>query len=465
MKNSIRVILVVLLAAGMWRCAEQQPENSVPRDVQFTVRATQASKSGRVNAADLPSGTTLLLSIRKSSGEAVLTHERVELLRIGDGYVSKAISLLPGTYSVVDFMLVLGDSVLYATPQAGSPLAHVVTNPLPYSFTVSADALLTLDAEVVATAGTTPEAFGYVAFDIEIKTARSILIAAFAAGSEGQHLIDGEAFILDGYDTLQHMALEPKTNALPFHEDPAATYTLVVLRHGYMRYARNFVYNDLQQELQEGPLTVILTPAFTYVITHSIYTRGDVGTGPRNNGALGMLRTDFGEPGFGPYGWPIGAFQDNSFDHYYARNGRYFISGDGDLDLIEDLSVGWSVDSLDVSHLRRLKRLLLSEATVLRALDLTHNDSLEVLRLTNSTSFRSAELSRTGHIREVQIENTAFTQASVSALIDDVHAAATHNATYNGVFNYTNVATPSGTALDQLRALKNYYGWAITPEP
>jgi hypothetical protein len=48
MKHSIRVMLMALLVVSLWRCSDQQPENSAPRDVQFAVRtANTQAKIGR----------------------------------------------------------------------------------------------------------------------------------------------------------------------------------------------------------------------------------------------------------------------------------------------------------------------------------------------------------------------------------------------------------------------------------
>jgi hypothetical protein len=261
-------MLVALLAISLWRCSDHQPENALPRDVQFTVRTSEvSSKSGR--SADLPAGTKLLLSINNSIGDAVLTNERIELLRIGDDYVSKAFKLAPGTYSVADFALVNGSEVIYATPHAGSPLAGQVAKPLPYEFTVTTDELLSLDAQVLSTNGASPEAFGYVNFDIVGIEGRKIPITVFTVDQTGQRLADdAEALILEyvpipyAPDTLAHFYLEVGNNEIPFDQDPGKSYTLVVARHGFAKYTRNFRFSDLERDFSGGTLEITLTPAF-----------------------------------------------------------------------------------------------------------------------------------------------------------------------------------------------------------
>ncbi len=66
MKKPLNLIVITLLAALIWSCAEQ--ESSMPKEVKFSVNVSAAA-NGRIS--DLPSGTALLLSIKKSSGEVV----------------------------------------------------------------------------------------------------------------------------------------------------------------------------------------------------------------------------------------------------------------------------------------------------------------------------------------------------------------------------------------------------------
>lgn len=464
MKNSIRVILVALFAIGLWSCADQQPENALPRDVQFAVRTSDvSSKSGR--SANLPPGAELLLTIQNSIGDMALTNERIELLLIGDAYVSKAFKLAPGTYSVTDFALVNGTEVIYATPHAGSPLADQVAKPLPYSFTVTTDELLTLDAEVLATDGASPEAFGYVNFDISGIDGRKIPITVFTVDQTGQRLADdAEALILEvapipyAPDTLRHFYLEVGNNEIPFDLDPRRRYTLVVARHGFKKYIRNFAFGELESEFSGGTLEITLTPAFTYVVTDASYTRADIGTDRTDVGALPV---DFND-NTGDYAWPVGAGTGNYFEEQFRPGvGTYFVSVWGDLDFIQDLYMFPNVSEIDVTHLPKLRSLPLSGNSLLTELDLSQNHELVSVDA-SSTALSKASLSHQAPIREVRIANTAFTTQTISAFIDDVYAAAIQNNIHGGVFYYVNSATPTQAAKDKLLELE-HIGWTVTP--
>jgi hypothetical protein len=386
-----------------------------------------------------------LLSVQKSNGESELDHERVELLKLGDGYVSGPVALTPGTYSVTDFMIVLGDSVLYLTPQAGSPMAGQVANPLPYSFSVSADALLTLDAEVVRVAGASPSDFGYTAFNIDIDDAHgpSIQLAAFAADDDGLRLTEADAYILNGLDTLDHIALEPKTNTWPFTLDTAATYTLVVARHGSMRYSRPFSYTGIKEELDGKPIRVTLTPAVTFVIPNTNFFYADLFCGPDEE-LLGRMYVDFGD-NTGLHNWLIGGkFYPGGVSYNYAQVGTYFSSINGDLDMFLDFGV----------------RTDLAEA------DLTALHHTRSLSFDNKPSLRYIRVSRTSPVTGLWVNNDpSLSPAALSIVIDDLYASAVYNNTQGGTFNYTDDATPSAAALVQLRALRDQYGWNISPNP
>jgi hypothetical protein len=463
MKNSIRVILVALLAVGLWSCADQQPENALPRDVQFTVRTSDvSSKSGR--SANLPPGTELLLSIQNSIGDAVLTNERIELLLIGDAYVSKAFKLAPGTYSVTDFGLVNGSEVIYATPHAGSPLAGRVAKPLPYSFTVSTDELLTLDAEVLATDGASPEAFGYVNFDISGIDGRLIPITVFMVDQTGQHLADDvEATILETVpfpfqpDTLRHFFLEVGTNEIPFDLDPRRRYNLVVARHGFKKYVRNFTFSELENEFSGGSLDITLTPAFTYVAIGG-YTRADIV--PHRSG-VGQITTDFNDF-IGNTSWPVGAGTSNYFEGQLRGTGAHFITVEGDLDFLAELYLFPNISEIDASALTKLEFLPLLGNTMLREIDLSQNHALGNLDLNDCTSLSKATLSRIAPIRVVRISNTAFTTESVSAFIDDIYAAAIHNDIHDGQIYCENAAEPTQDAKNKIQELKQR-GWFTEP--
>ena len=448
MKNYIRVILLALVALSVWRCADDQPENAAPQKVQFTVHTVEPFKSnnGRTLDAYLPSGTKLLISVEKDNGEPALDQERVELFKVGDGYVSGPIALMPGTYSVTDFMLVLGDSVLYLTPKAGSPRAGEVSHPLPYSFTVSSDALLTLDAEVIHAEGSSPEEFGYTAFNIGINGTRGPIfqIAAFAAGDSGVTLTEADAYIMNGLDTLDHLALEPKTNTWSFDLDTTADYTLVVGRHGTMRYSRPFNYTKLKEELDGKPLNVTLTPAVTFTVTYQqgvgegLLFYSQLFCGPDEE-KYGHAYVDWGD-NTGIQDYLIGGkFYPGSMEHTYAQNGTYFISIKGDLDMFLNFSIMTDVTEMDLSALSGMA-----------SFDLVHAHSLRYLRL-----------SRTAKIQHLSLQNSAFTTGGISAVIDDLHAGAILNDTYGGSFDYSNVAPATRTANAQLLWLAAGMDWKI----
>lgn len=444
----------------MSSCTEQ--ESSAPREVQFTV-STAASADGRVSAVVLPPGTALLLSIRKSTGETVLTHERVTLLKVGGQYITEPLSLHPGDYAITDFMLVdAASEVLYATPLANSPLAGAVSHPLPYAFTVSADVILNIDMQVLAVGTNTPENFGYTSFGIDINTGNLFSLSVFIPGADGLELTGGEAFIMSGYDTLYRYTLAAETNMIPFYGDTTQTYTLIVTQSGYTRYLRQFVYAALKDELAGQPLEVVLVPAFTMVIWSTqfmgYYSRWDYyGDQGVLNVDIGLLNSNFAG------GYDMGPFSNSSVEVNYEAPGRYFSTVTGDLDELKSIIYTSPVDSIDVRHVPNLTGLGLRSESRVRRIDLTHNHKLEELYLSGIGTLRDVTIPSDNRLNNVRLQNTGLSSASITVFIDNLHlSAVTHNE-HNGTFYFSGTASPSPAALTQLKRLQNDYGWDVAP--
>jgi hypothetical protein len=126
-----------------------------------------------IEDAQLKSATTdarpveALVSIMDANGELVYDKETLPLYRFGDELITKSLKLRVGKFSLVEFMLTdSSGTVLWATPKEGSPLAHLVRQPLPKDFRVGANETTRLPVEVVRVGSHPPQDFGYVAFDI-----------------------------------------------------------------------------------------------------------------------------------------------------------------------------------------------------------------------------------------------------------------------------------------------------------
>ncbi len=271
MKRLILLIPIFLVAILLQNCADE--ENVIPQNIQFTLQVA-SSVDGRT-ATELPEGTALLLSLQKNSGEEVFTHKKIELLKLGDSYVTAPLQLGIGSYKVTDFLLVNAASeILHATPMKGSRLAEAVQHPLPYNFNVSKNKAANIAMEVIPAGTNTPEDFGFASFGVGVVNV--FQLSVFTGETNDLELSAAEAIIMNGDDTLHRYSLKAKSNLVPFYDDPNASYTLAIVKNGYARHTQSFVYKDVVQSLNNQSMQVILKPAVTMIVKPFIGMRDRV---------------------------------------------------------------------------------------------------------------------------------------------------------------------------------------------
>ncbi|MBT1706068.1 hypothetical protein [Chryseosolibacter indicus] len=250
-----------LFTVLLLQCTTEEVVVPANQKVQFSVSVSSSDPGGRVSQA-LPEGASVKISITNNAGP-VLTNEQINLLKVGDGYITEPFELKAGAYAVSDFMIVKGTEVLYATPKQGSPLASSVSNPLPFSFVVTANGVSNIGMQVISVNAKAPEDFGYVSFGVDI--VQPLQIAVFAPGNGSTKLIAGRAEIVDGSKIVQTVALEAKINTISFAGDADRTYTLNVYDvDGNKIFTRTFTYNSLIEELDGAPLKVMATPVLRF---------------------------------------------------------------------------------------------------------------------------------------------------------------------------------------------------------
>ena len=132
MKTIVNLLGLLSLSFLLLTCQDEEEETIKAGQIQFQLdQFLDPNSSGRIASA-LPAGSSLLISVNDDSGNPVLTFERIEILTLGTSSVSAPVRLSPGSYTLVDFLVVNeSNEVLYATPKAGSTLARLVSRPLP----------------------------------------------------------------------------------------------------------------------------------------------------------------------------------------------------------------------------------------------------------------------------------------------------------------------------------------------
>jgi hypothetical protein len=476
MKHLIKTLGLILLLGIFQTCTVDEPNIQKKEQVNFSFTAIGDS-GGRTNGATLPSGTTALLSIQTAAGANVFTNKSVSLLSFGDSYITSPIELIPNSYKIVDFMLVnpLGQ-VIYATPKLGSPLAQLVSIPLPFQFTVIKSKVTNIVMEVLNVKTKRPEDFGYVSFGV--KTIELLTLSAFIKNSNGLALTTANAFILkNDKDTLSTYSLKAEVNLFPFKEDPAATYKLIVIKEGYARYIKTFAYNSLISSMEGNAIKVILEPAFT-IVAHTFGSSPDF-TCRIGAEAPAKIFIDWGD---GSSQEPFDLTSSSELKHAYqnaSSGSRYYVSITGDIDKITMCSFFYGYAEFSQINVENLPALKSFDAGFngpygVKTYDFSNNSNLEELTLAYISKTESIILPVKNKINSISMNEIPTLKAeSLNNLIEKLYNAVVASNRRNGTIylnngdpsNHNYVVPPSAESINKLLILKNQFGWNVNPDP
>jgi len=138
MKTYIQYIPFILIALLALNCTHDE-KLLLKNNVQFTITtlSTDHVADGRISTTVLPDSVYVSVSVETPTGIPIYSLKHIEVLKLGDDYITAPLDLVAGSYRLTDFMIVSkNDEVLYATPKVGSSLAAFVDNPLPLNFTI-----------------------------------------------------------------------------------------------------------------------------------------------------------------------------------------------------------------------------------------------------------------------------------------------------------------------------------------
>lgn len=467
-----RTLLLLIAAVLAHSCADENESPRYTGEIQFSFNPNAAIKPGGRTTTDFPDGSYLIVTIQNASGTSIFTRERVDLVRVGDEYIGEPLALPQGSFRLTDFWVVSPTRVLlYAAPKEGAPLADLVDDPLPQTFSVSKDQLSNVGVQVIDAAGSSPQDFGYVSFDLDI--IRKFQISVFTTGESGLTLSSATVTLLDGIDTLQLESLEAKVNTVVFTENPDDTVTLAITKPGYARYARKVTFNQLKAELDGDPLTVVLSPAVTFVALADANSPQDYSI--RLSGPSGDIAIDWGDGTSGIYS--IDSF--DAQEHHYTYPGKYFVSITGDLQHVTDFysfyGGGPMVDHVDVSQLSELNDIRIGLTISPPGIDLTKNKKLTALMLIGNDMSETL-IAPDNILRSVSIDGpNNFTTASLDAFVNVLYQSVVESGRTEGYISLyalwyeyeddTMIGPPSAEALIKLRSLRDDYGWTIAPNP
>lgn len=161
--------LVYVFALLLFACEDQSdPQATTQHSLTFGFDIAENSNA-RHSAVPKCEPEAIIISIKDSQGEQIYAMEEINLVRIGDEYVTQAIELSPGTYTIEDFIVVDSvDVALYLTPKEKSDLAELVSTPLPHVFTVASAKTNNVVLDVIDADLGKAAAFGYATFSFQV---------------------------------------------------------------------------------------------------------------------------------------------------------------------------------------------------------------------------------------------------------------------------------------------------------
>jgi len=476
-------LILFCIALAIMSC---QHEDAVqPGKVQFSLsNKSSSSSSGRKQTDVIPDGASLVLSLSKSNGDTVFTWKTISLLKIGDQFITEPLPLPPGSYVINDFMIRSNNNtVLFLAPKGGSPLASLVTKPLPISFTVNGNTVVNTEVEVVSADHKNPADFGYAAFPIKVIPSSGFSVSAFVVGDDGRsNLTSAKAYILHEQDTILTQDLRATINNLNWVKGNQTRFSLVVIKDGYSRYEKEFNLDSMMVALKGAPLPIVLKPAFTISWT-PLHANDKLAYYFHVGGKAGSkIHVDWGDGSVSDYiVGPQTVPQEDPLvyvDHTFQKPVKYFFSMTGDLDKITFVGLYYDIpviDTLSIVHLPALDRFALSFATQYqgKGIDFSRNSKLNMLDLSYSgVNFTSLDLSHNEALRLVNLEyNTNLSATVVNKVIDDLFKSILRNNIHDGTLSLfakdvtipDMVGPPSPYQIDELHAMINDYGWTVYP--
>ncbi len=171
-----KIVHILLLSVFFISCSS---DNDEPTIIDKPTIASEGIQVFRIDVKELTAKgqsvenpkkidpAFVLLSINDASGTVIFTREKIALLKDGDSYITNEISLEPGTYTLVEFIVTdENDVVISIAPKENSALAQFATQPLPLDFIVTSDETKETVTENINAAGYTSVDFGYAGLSL-----------------------------------------------------------------------------------------------------------------------------------------------------------------------------------------------------------------------------------------------------------------------------------------------------------
>jgi len=135
--RSLNLTLILLVVFTLSSCEKNSTTSKgTAKFAVSSVNADNQAKYGSGSDTALVS-YHIMVSVEDPEGNPVFTDKLIPVYLFGSGFVSEEVEIDEGEYNLTGFMIINpAGEVIYASPIEGSPLAYLVNDPLPISFSI-----------------------------------------------------------------------------------------------------------------------------------------------------------------------------------------------------------------------------------------------------------------------------------------------------------------------------------------
>ena len=264
MKALIKLLLsflIPLAVIGIWSCENRNDDFTGKGKAEFSLSMPDdGAKSS--SGSSLDSGIMsyhIMVSIEDMDGNSVISDSLIPVYAFGTGFTSENVELHTGDYNLTKFLVINPTgTVIYASPVEGSPLAYLVNDPLPLSFSIRAGLVTTVGPEVLLVGDQTPGQFGYANFGMQVVKPLgfwTICILDCPMCMRPTELTTAKLSVFANNGWHYTFKLEAALNHLIIRGGSEVYYFLLE-KEGYMPQKLRFTGAELRATTKENPLVL-----------------------------------------------------------------------------------------------------------------------------------------------------------------------------------------------------------------
>lgn len=156
----LKSVLIGAVVVATFSCEQDVAQSPASGYLSLSLSAPEVASNGRKTANE--DYKYLVVSIKNEAGEYVLNNEKMELVRLGNGYFTENIQFEIGEFTIEDFIVLDSqENAVLLAPKEDSEYAQYVTDALPVGFTVNKEETLVKSVEVLDATMDDPAQFGY----------------------------------------------------------------------------------------------------------------------------------------------------------------------------------------------------------------------------------------------------------------------------------------------------------------